>query len=64
MTFESVKPCQLKLCVNTGRAYRVYNVVNLDYEAGDDGEPHIITWRFKLGLPSSEPMTPRIDSSR
>ncbi|KAK4687240.1 acetyl-CoA carboxylase / biotin carboxylase 1, partial [Tremellales sp. Uapishka_1] len=47
------------------RAYRVYNVQHLDYEAGQQGgEPHIITWRFKLGGPSVEPMTPRVDSTR
>ncbi len=47
------------------RAYRVYNVMHLDYEAGEEGgDPHIVTWRFKLGHTSSEPMTPRIDSSR
>ena len=45
------------------RAYRVYNVMHLDYEAGQrGGEPHIITWRFKLGSTSTEPVTPRIDS--
>ena len=45
------------------RAYRVYNVMHLDYEAGQKGgEPHIITWRFKLGSTSPEPVTPRIDS--
>jgi acetyl-CoA carboxylase/biotin carboxylase 1 len=50
------------------RAYRVYNVMHLDYEAGDSvsgGDPHVVTWRFKLGhTPSGEPMTPRVDSSR
>ena len=47
------------------RAYRVYNVMHLDYEAGQKGgEPHIITWRFKLSSPSAEPVTPRVDSSR
>ena len=47
------------------RAYRVYNVMHLDYEAGQKGgEPHIITWRFKLGSTPHEPITPRVDSSR
>ncbi|WVW79516.1 hypothetical protein I302_101485 [Kwoniella bestiolae CBS 10118] len=46
------------------RAYRVYNVMHLDYEVGENGEPHIITWRFKLGSPQSEPVTPRVDSMR
>ncbi|KAL7421005.1 acetyl-coenzyme-A carboxylase [Cryptotrichosporon argae] len=46
------------------RAYRVYNVVNLDYEAGENGEPHIVTWRFKLGGKKYESITPRVDSSR
>jgi len=45
------------------RAYRVYNVMHLDYEAGQQGgEPHLITWRFKMGNPSAEPNTPRVDS--
>ncbi len=45
------------------RAYRVYNVMHLDYEAGEkNGEPHIVTWRFKMGNPSAEPNTPRVDS--
>ncbi|KAJ9106305.1 hypothetical protein QFC21_001450 [Naganishia friedmannii] len=47
------------------RAYRAYNVMHLDYEAGDSAvSPHIVTWRFKLSQNSSEPMTPRNDSSR
>ncbi|OCF39572.1 acetyl-CoA carboxylase/biotin carboxylase [Kwoniella heveanensis CBS 569] len=46
------------------RAYRVYNVMHLDYEEGQNGEPHIITWRFKLGAPQSEPVTPRVDSMK
>lgn len=49
------------------RAYRVYNLKHLDYEAGDGAEtPHVVTWRFKLGQsPSGEQsMTPRVDSSR
>ncbi|WRT69229.1 uncharacterized protein IL334_006213 [Kwoniella shivajii] len=46
------------------RAYRVYNVMHLDYEVGENGEPHIITWKFKLGSPQSEPVTPRVDSMR
>jgi acetyl-CoA carboxylase/biotin carboxylase 1 len=50
------------------RAYRVYNVMHLDYEAGESqqgGDPHVVTWRFKLGHTSSqEAMTPRVDSSR
>ncbi|ADV22983.1 Acetyl-CoA carboxylase, putative [Cryptococcus gattii WM276] len=47
------------------RAYRVYNVLHLDYEAGEKGgEPHIITWRFKLGGHQSEPITPRVDSTK
>ncbi|EIW67071.1 hypothetical protein TREMEDRAFT_40657 [Tremella mesenterica DSM 1558] len=47
------------------RAYRVYNVINLDYEAGQQGKsPHIVTWRFKLSSPSAEPVTPRVDSAR
>lgn len=45
------------------RAYRVYNVMHLDYEAGQQGgEPNIVTWRFKLGGSSSEAATPRVDS--
>ncbi|WWD21283.1 hypothetical protein CI109_105767 [Kwoniella shandongensis] len=46
------------------RAYRVYNVLHLDYEAGENGEPHIITWRFKLGTPQPESQTPRVDSTK
>lgn len=47
------------------RAYRVYNVLHLDYEpAGKNGGAHIVTWRFKLSSPSAEPVTPRVDSSR
>ena len=47
------------------RAYRVYNVMHLDYEEGQKGgEPHIVTWRFKLGKQGGEPLTPRVDSSR
>ena len=47
------------------RAYRVYNVMHLDYEEGQKGgDPHIITWRFKLSSPSAEPVTPRVDSSK
>jgi len=49
------------------RAYRVYNVMHLDYEEGDKtGEPHVVTWRFKLGgkTPSEQPTTPRVDSTK
>lgn len=47
------------------RAYRAYNVMHLDYEAGDSvSSPHIVTWRFKLSQHSTEPMTPRNDSSK
>lgn len=46
------------------RAYRVYNVMHLDYEVGQQGEPHIVTWRFKMGGHSAEPITPRIDSMK
>jgi acetyl-CoA carboxylase/biotin carboxylase 1 len=47
------------------RAYRVYNVMHLDYEAGAQaGEPHIVTWRFKLSGRTAEPVTPRVDSTR
>lgn len=46
------------------RAYRVYNVMHLDYEPGEKGgEPNIITWRFKLGSTSAEAATPRIQST-
>ncbi|TYJ57681.1 hypothetical protein B9479_001535 [Cryptococcus floricola] len=47
------------------RAYRVYNVLNLDYEPGEKGgDPHIVTWRFKLGGNQDEPRTPRVDSTK
>jgi acetyl-CoA carboxylase/biotin carboxylase 1 len=46
------------------RAYRVYNVLHLDYEVGLEGEPHIITWRFKMSGHTTEPITPRIDSTK
>lgn len=47
------------------RAYRAYNVMHLDYEAGQKGgDPHVVTWRFKLGGHASEPMTPRVDSNK
>lgn len=47
------------------RAYRVYNVMNLDYEvANKPGEQNVVTWRFKLGKPSSEASTPRVDSTK
>jgi acetyl-CoA carboxylase/biotin carboxylase 1 len=47
------------------RAYRVYNVMHLDYEPGSQGgDPHVLTWRFKFGGRTMEPITPRVDSSR
>ena len=47
------------------RAYRVYNVMHLDYEPGTQEEPHIVTWRFKLGGKTAEqPITPRVDSTK
>ena len=46
------------------RAYRVYVVPHLDYEVGENGDPCIVTWRFKLGKTSSEPITPRVDSTK
>lgn len=48
------------------RAYRVYNVMHLDYEPSKDGSPNVVTWRFKMGGrgPGLEPVTPRVDSSR
>jgi acetyl-CoA carboxylase/biotin carboxylase 1 len=47
------------------RAYRVYNIMHLDYEEGKKGvDPHIITWRFKLNGHTAEPNTPRVDSNR
>jgi acetyl-CoA carboxylase/biotin carboxylase 1 len=45
------------------RAYRVYNVMHLDYEPGSKGgDPHIVTWRFKMSGSTNEPITPRVDS--
>jgi len=47
------------------RAYRVYNLMHLDYEEGKQGgDPHIVTWRFKMSGQTAEPNTPRVDSSR
>jgi acetyl-CoA carboxylase/biotin carboxylase 1 len=47
------------------RAYRVYNVLHLDYEPeGPNSDANIITWRFKMGGPGLESATPRVDSSR
>ncbi|TXT13716.1 hypothetical protein VHUM_01083 [Vanrija humicola] len=47
------------------RAYRVYNVMHLDYEpAAQPGDSNIVTWRFKMGGPGLESATPRVDSSR
>ncbi|RSH85904.1 acetyl-coenzyme-A carboxylase [Apiotrichum porosum] len=47
------------------RAYRVYNVLALDYEpVGPNSEANIVTWRFKMGGPGHDASTPRVDSSR
>ncbi|KAJ7224331.1 acetyl-CoA carboxylase [Mycena pura] len=48
------------------RAYRVYNLLSVDYEEGDtldDGEvPSVVTWRFNLGRSHSPPATPRLEN--
>jgi len=47
------------------RAYRVYNIMALEYDVAEHpGQQNVVTWRFKLGKPSSEASTPRVDSSR
>ena len=44
------------------RAYRVYTLLSIDYEEGDnleDGEsPHAVIWRFKLAKVHDPPSTP------
>ncbi|KAF7294479.1 hypothetical protein MKEN_01440400 [Mycena kentingensis (nom. inval.)] len=46
------------------RAYRVYNLLSIDYEEGDtldDGEvPTVVNWRFNLGQSHSPPATPSL----
>ncbi|KAG8961417.1 acetyl-coenzyme-A carboxylase [Tulasnella sp. 419] len=47
------------------RAYRAYSLLSLDHEEADDvdDEPiQAVTWRFKLGVSSEAPSTPRLDN--
>ncbi|GMK57121.1 hypothetical protein CspeluHIS016_0309610 [Cutaneotrichosporon spelunceum] len=47
------------------RAYRVYNLMHLDYQPStESGGPNIVTWKFKFGGAGLEAGTPRVDSSR
>ncbi|KAJ7066657.1 acetyl-CoA carboxylase [Mycena amicta] len=47
------------------RAYRVYNLLSIDYEEGDtldDGDvPTVVNWRFNLGRSHSPPATPSLE---
>lgn len=46
------------------RAYRVYNLMHLDYEpAAKKDDANIVTWRFKMGGPGLDSATPRVNSS-